>query len=156
MKLRELAHARTGDKGDTSQISVIAYEPGDYAFLAEHVTAERVRAHFAPILRGEVTRYELPGLGALNFVMTGALAGGVTRSLSLDAHGKCLGSVLLELEIPDRMLEQNTGTVLDGRQVPATEAGRNAHFRADLDDAARRRFLAEFPHAPSAGSSARA
>jgi len=102
MKLRELAHARTGDKGDTSQISVIAYDPGDYAFLAEHVTAERVRAHFAAIVRGKVIRYKLPGLGALNFVMTRALAGGVTRSLSLDAHGKCLGTVLLELEIPDR------------------------------------------------------
>lgn len=102
MQLRELAHTRTGDKGDTSQISVIAHEEGDYAFLAEHVTAKRVRAHFAVIVAGEVTRYELPGLGALNFVMTRALAGGVTQSLSLDAHGKCLGSVLLELEIPDR------------------------------------------------------
>jgi hypothetical protein len=101
MKLRELAHARTGDKGDTSQISVIAYDPGDYAFLAENVTAERVGAHFAPIVRGRVTRYELPGLAALNFVMEHALAGGVTRSLALDAHGKCLSSVLLELELPD-------------------------------------------------------
>jgi hypothetical protein len=102
MKLRELAHARTGDKGDTSQISVIAYDPGDYAFLAEHITTERVRAHFSEIVRGEVVRYELPGLGALNFVLQGALAGGVTRSLSLDAHGKCLSSVLLEMEVPDR------------------------------------------------------
>jgi hypothetical protein len=101
MKLREIAHARTGDKGDTSQISVIAYDPGDYAFLAEHVTADRVRAHFAATVRGEVRRYELPGLGALNFVMQGALAGGVTRSLALDAHGKCLSSALLDLELPD-------------------------------------------------------
>ena len=102
MRLRELAHARTGDKGDTSQISVIAYDEGDYAYLAEHVTAERVRAHFSAIVRGDVVRYELPGLGALNFVMDRALAGGVTRSLALDAHGKCLSSLLLELEIPDR------------------------------------------------------
>lgn len=101
MQLRELAHTRTGDKGDTSQISVIAYDPGDYGFLAGHVTAERVRAHFGAIVRGTVTRYELPGLGALNFVLGHALAGGVTRSLSLDAHGKCLSSVLLELELPD-------------------------------------------------------
>jgi hypothetical protein len=101
MKLHELAHARTGDKGDTSQISVIAYDEGDYAFLAEHVTAERVRAHFASLVSGDVTRYELPGLAALNFVMERALAGGVTRSLSLDAHGKCLGSILLELELPN-------------------------------------------------------
>ncbi|MBV8316050.1 MAG: hypothetical protein JOZ53_14000 [Planctomycetaceae bacterium] len=102
MRLRELAHCRTGDKGDTSQISVIAYEDGDYAYLAEHVTADRVRAHFAGIVQGEVKRYELPGLGALNFVMERALGSGVTRSLSLDAHGKCLSSLLLELEIPDR------------------------------------------------------
>ncbi len=102
MRLRELAHARTGDKGDTSQISVIAYDPGDYAWLAEHVTEARVRAHFAAILKGEVTRYELPALGALNFVLTAALAGGVTRSLALDPHGKTLASLLLELDLPDR------------------------------------------------------
>ncbi len=102
MRLRELAHARAGDKGNISQVSVIAHDPGDYAFLAEHVTAERVRAHFASIAGGAVQRYELPGLGALNFVLHGALSGGVTRSLALDAHGKCLGAVLLELELPDR------------------------------------------------------
>ena len=102
MRLRELAHARTGDKGDTSQISVIAHDPGDYAYLAEHVTTERVRAHFAAIVLGKVTRYELPGLGALNFVMEHALAGGVTRSLALDPHGKCLASVLLDIDLPDR------------------------------------------------------
>ncbi len=102
MQLRELAHARTGDKGNVSQISVIAREPGDFAFLAEHVTAERVRAHLAPTGAERVDRHELPGLGALNFVLHGALAGGVTRSLALDAHGKCLGAVLLEMEVPDR------------------------------------------------------
>lgn len=101
MKLHLLAHARTGDKGDTSNISVIAYEPGDYAFLAEHVTAERVRAHLASTVRGTVTRYELPGLGALNFVLEQALGGGVTRSLALDTHGKSLSSSLLELDLPD-------------------------------------------------------
>lgn len=104
MKLRDLAHARTGDKGDTSNISVIAYEPGDYAFLAEHVTAERVRTHMAATVRGKVTRYELPGLGALNFVLEQALGGGVTRSLALDTHGKSLSSSLLELELPDPQL----------------------------------------------------
>jgi hypothetical protein len=110
MKLRELAHARTGDKGDTSQISLIAYDAGDYAWLAEHVTAERVRAHFGAIVRGKVTRYELPALAALNFVLEQALAGGVTRSLALDAHGKCLSSVLLELDIPDRQRQPQTVT----------------------------------------------
>lgn len=100
MKLRDLAHARTGDKGDTSNISVIAYEPGDFAYLAEHVTADRVRAHLQ--VAGPVTRYELPGLGALNFVLERALGGGVTRSLALDTHGKSLSSSLLELEMPDQ------------------------------------------------------
>ena len=102
MQLRELAHARTGDKGDTAQISVIAYEPGDFAWLAEQVTADRVWEHFAGLVRGSVVRYELPDLGALNFVLHHALDGGVTRSLALDAHGKCLSSVLLELELPVR------------------------------------------------------
>ena len=102
MKLRELAHARTGDKGDVSNISVIAYEAGDYAFLAEHVTVERVRTHLADVVRGKVERYELPGLGALNFVLHEALGGGVTRSLALDPHGKSLSSSLIEMEIPDR------------------------------------------------------
>ena len=109
MRLRELAHARTGDKGDTSQISVIAHDPGDFSFLAEHVTVARVAAHFASVVRGEVVRYELPGLGALNFVMQHALATGVTRSLALDPHGKCLGSLLLELELPDRQQPLRSG-----------------------------------------------
>jgi hypothetical protein len=100
MKLREIAHSRTGDKGDTSNISVIAYDRADYALLERHVTAERVAEHFAGIVRGEVTRYTLPQLGALNFVLRRALGGGVTRSLALDAHGKCLGSALLALELP--------------------------------------------------------
>ena len=102
MKLREIAHSRTGDKGNTSNISVIAYDEKDYPLLEKHVTAERVKAHFAEIVEGEVTRYELPGIGALNFVLRGALAGGVTRSLALDAHGKGLSSAILNLDIPDR------------------------------------------------------
>ena len=99
--LRDLAHARTGDKGDTSSISLVAYEPSDYPLLARRVTASRVKAHLGEIVRGEVTRYELPGLGALNFVLEGALGGGVTRSLALDAHGKALGSALLSMEIDE-------------------------------------------------------
>lgn len=100
MKLREIAHSRTGDKGDTSNISVIAFKEADYGLLREHVTAERVKAHFAGIVMGEVTRYELPNIGALNFVLTKALGGGVTRSLALDAHGKSLSSALLDLDMP--------------------------------------------------------
>src|SRR6516165_2675533 len=99
MKLREIAHSRTGDKGNTSNISVIAYEAKDYPLLVAEVTAARVKAHFAGVVEGDVVRYELPKIGALNFVMTGTLGGGVTRSLALDAHGKSLSSALLDLEI---------------------------------------------------------
>lgn len=98
-KLRDLAHARTGDKGDTSNIAVIAYDLDDYEFLRAELTAERVRTYFRGIVHGEVRRYELPRLGALNFVMSGALGGGVTRSLALDAHGKSLGSALLGIDL---------------------------------------------------------
>jgi hypothetical protein len=101
MRLRAIAHSRTGDKGDTSNIAVIAYDPKDYARLERHVTAERVKQHFADIVKGEVVRYTLPSIGALNFVMRRALAGGVTRSLALDAHGKCLSSAILDLEITE-------------------------------------------------------
>ena len=101
MTLREIAHARTGDKGETCNISLVAFEARDYPRLAAHATVERVKTLFAGIVRGDVVRYELPHVGALNFVMTRALGGGVTRSLALDAHGKSLSSLLLTLEIPD-------------------------------------------------------
>lgn len=100
-QLRDLAHARAGDKGDTSNISLIAYDPADYPLLARAVTAERVRRLFGSLVTGEVVRYELPAIGALNFVLYGALGGGVTRSLGLDAHGKCLGQILLGMAIED-------------------------------------------------------
>lgn len=99
MMLRALAHARSGDKGDISNISVIAYDLADFSRLSAAVTAERVKAHLGVIVRGEIQRHELPELGALNFVLHGALAGGVTRSLALDAHGKSLSSCLLSMEI---------------------------------------------------------
>lgn len=100
MKLRDIAHSRTGDKGDISNISVIAFDGKDYPLIEAYLTPERVKAHFAGIVHGEVVRYAIPSIGALNFVMRSALGGGVTRSLALDAHGKCLASALLELEIP--------------------------------------------------------
>jgi hypothetical protein len=106
MKLREIAHSRTGDKGNISNISVIAYDEKYYPWLLHQVTSVRVKAHFAGIVEGEVVRYELPKLFALNFVMDRALGGGVTRSLALDAHGKSLSSALLDLEIdavPNRL-----------------------------------------------------
>jgi len=105
MKLRQLAHSRTGDKGNTSSISVIAYDEQDYPLLLRHMTSERVKAHFGELVAGEVSRYEIPSLGALNFVLRQALGGGVTRSLILDTHGKSLSSALLDLEVPE---ETNT------------------------------------------------
>ena len=99
MKLREIAHSRTGDKGNTSNISVIAYDKSYYQLLREHVTAEHIKALFAGIVDGDVVRYELPNIGALNFVMRKALGGGVTRSLALDAHGKGLSSALLDMDL---------------------------------------------------------
>jgi hypothetical protein len=99
MKLRELAHSRTGDKGNIVNLSVIAYREGDFPLLLEKLTAESVKAHFSGIVKGEVQRYELPLIGALNFVLHDALGGGVTRSLALDKHGKSLSSMLLDMDI---------------------------------------------------------
>jgi hypothetical protein len=99
MLLRDIAHTRTGDKGNRSTLSVIAYDLKDFALLEKALTPERVRQHYAGIVHGPVERYSLPQLGALNFVMHQALGGGVTRSLALDAHGKCLSAHLLSLVI---------------------------------------------------------
>jgi hypothetical protein len=103
LPLRELAHARSGDKGDTSNVGVIAYDEADYPLLRDQVTAERVRGLYGTLVLGEVTRYELPNIGALNFVLRGALQGGVTTSLALDPHGKTRSSLILDLavEVPD-------------------------------------------------------
>jgi len=101
MKLRDIAHSRAGDKGETLNLSLIAFRPEHYALLEKYVTADRVRAHFAGVAQGEVIRYTLPSLHAMNFVLKEALGGGVTRALSLDSHGKCMSSVLLDMEIPN-------------------------------------------------------
>ena len=99
MKLRDIAHSRTGDKGNISNISVIAFDAKLYPLICSQVTAARVKTLFAGIVMGEVVRYELPNIAALNFVMDQALGGGVTRSLAHDAHGKSLSSALLDLDI---------------------------------------------------------
>ena len=93
--LYELAHARTGDKGNKINISLIAYRAQDYDLLVAQVTPERVAAHFAHRQPGLVTRYLLPGLGAMNFVLEDVLDGGVNDSLNLDMHGKGLSFHLL-------------------------------------------------------------
>ena len=97
--LREIAHARAGDKGDASNIGVIAYRPEYYPLLVEQVTVERVRRHFGELVRGPITRFEMPNVDALNFVLEQALGGGVTRSLSLDPHGKSYGALILTLPV---------------------------------------------------------
>lgn len=98
-RLHQLAHARTGDKGNRSTLTVVAYDPQDYPRLRAQLTSERVRAHCAGFVQGRVERFELPQLGALQFVLHDALAGGVTRSLALDAHGKCLSSHILSMDV---------------------------------------------------------
>jgi hypothetical protein len=103
MQLRKVAHCRAGDKGNTSNVCIIAYHQKHYPLLLKEVTAERVRRLLGSMVAGNVTRYELPKLGALNFVLDQALGGGVTRSLALDAHGKALSSALLRLEIADAL-----------------------------------------------------
>ena len=99
MLLRDIAHTRTGDKCDRSTISVIAYDRLHFELLERCLTPERMMAHFEGIAKGPVFRYSLPQLGALNFVMHNALGGGVTRSLALDPHGKCLSAKLLSFKI---------------------------------------------------------
>ncbi|MDR3561474.1 MAG: hypothetical protein P4N41_19075 [Negativicutes bacterium] len=101
MKLREIAHSRTGDKGNTSNISVIAYDPAYFPLLEKYITADKMKEYFAEIVQGDVIRYTLPNIAALNFVMHKALGGGVTRTLALDIHGKSLASALGNMEVPD-------------------------------------------------------
>ena len=103
VRLLALAHARSGDKGDTANVGVIARRPEFYPILQREVTAPRVAAHFTGMLTGGVERFELPNLGALNFLLHGALGGGGTVSLKTDAQGKTLSSALLrmEIEVPD-------------------------------------------------------
>ncbi|MFT5507699.1 MAG: hypothetical protein ACI89J_000767 [Hyphomicrobiaceae bacterium] len=99
VRLHEIAHARAGDKGNTSNISVWAYDPGDYLLIKEQLTAERIKAAFPDLIQGDVVRYELEHLHGLNFVLGEALEGGVNTSLGLDSHGKSWSFLVLGLEI---------------------------------------------------------
>ena len=105
LKLQHVAHVRSGDKGNTSNVTVIAYEQELYPFLKEQLTAEAFRDFYAGIVTGTVTRYEVDKLGVLNFVAEGALGGGVSRSLCLDNYGKALSAAVLgfEIEVPDSL-----------------------------------------------------
>jgi len=99
MKLYDIAHSRAGDKGNTLTLSLIPYNEADYPMLCEKVTAARVGNHLKDIVKGNVVRYDLPNISSLLFVCQDALAGGVTTSLRVDAHGKTLSYALLEMEI---------------------------------------------------------
>ena len=100
MKLKEIAHVRTGDKGNLCNICVIPYDPGNYPLLKRVLTPERVRNYYHEICKGPVARYEVDAIQGLNFVLEDSLGGGVTRSLAIDKHGKSLGMALLEMELP--------------------------------------------------------
>jgi hypothetical protein len=99
VRLGEIAHARSGDKGSSANVGVIAYTPAGFEYLRRYLTAERVAEYFAPLGPARTVRYELPGLGALNFVLHGVLAGGGSRSLRVDAQGKALGQAILEMPL---------------------------------------------------------
>ncbi len=103
VRLLDIAHARSGDKGDTANVGVIALQPRWYAILERHLTRERVAEHFAGLITGGVERFELPNLNALNFLLHGALDGGGTLSLKTDAQGKVFSTALLRLvlDVPD-------------------------------------------------------
>jgi hypothetical protein len=97
--LSEIAHGRSGDKGDTANIGIIACDPRYYPVLIREVTTDRVKAHLGKLVCGDVVRYELPNLGALNFLLHEALGGGGTLSLRTDAQGKTFSAALLRMEI---------------------------------------------------------
>ena len=103
IKLHEIAHARAGDKGNTSNVSVWVYDPGDYPLLKEQLTAARIKSAFPDLIQGEVKRYAIDQLHGLNFVMGDALEGGVNTSLGLDSHGKSWSFLILglEIDVPD-------------------------------------------------------
>jgi hypothetical protein len=107
--LRELAHARSGDKGSSANIGVIAYTPDGYLFLQKYLTTERVQEYFKPLGVTSAKRFELPNLKALNFLLHNALAEGGSRSLRIDSQGKALGQAILQMsiEIPEEILKKS-------------------------------------------------
>ena len=118
VKLREIAHARSGEKGDIVNISVIAYREEDYELIEKRVTVASVRELFGPITKGEIRRYEVPNVGALNFVLEGALGGGRSRTLAFDESGKALSSLILtmDIEVPDTYIKRSEAVKKRGFQ----------------------------------------
>ena len=118
MRLYRMAHARSGDKGDGSNVGLIAYDDRGYEILKREVTAEKVKAHFGEIVRGRVDRYEVPNLRALNFILHDSLGGGGSASLLTDAQGKTHGMALLlmEVDVPEDYSPQPAG--VSGAEYP--------------------------------------
>ncbi len=117
IRLVHLAHARSGDKGDTANVGVIAYRPQDFELLREQLTPAAVKAHFGEMIEGEVERFELTNLHALNFLLHGALDGGGTMSLMNDAQGKVFSTAMLRMEVE---VSQETADAVTGKgRVPA-------------------------------------
>ena len=123
LPLYALAHARSGDKGDGSNVGVIAYDQTSFAILREHLTPLKVKEHFAGIVLGEVRRFELPNLMALNFLLGESLGGSGSASLKTDAQGKTHGMAMLrmEIEVPDDYEPPEAGTA--GSMAPDGELG---------------------------------
>ena len=107
--LREIAHCRSGEKGNHSNVTVVAYDIGDYPHLKECVTVEAVQKLYGPITKGKITRYEVPLIGAMNFVLEDVLEGGRSRTLAFEESGKALSSLMLTLElaVPDSFVERS-------------------------------------------------
>jgi hypothetical protein len=108
IKLLQLAHARSGDKGDTANVGIISYKPEYYEFLSRELTPERVKKHFSGICQGEVERFDLPNIAAFNFLLHESLGGGGTKTLRHDAQGKTLSTAFLrmELEVPEELARE--------------------------------------------------
>ena len=115
IQLTRLAHARSGDKGDTANVGLIALRDEFYSLLRREVTAERVKKHFAGICHGKVDRFELPNLGALNFILPNILDGGGSMNLRIDAQGKALGQALLEMmiDVPEGLIFTETNASVE-------------------------------------------
>jgi hypothetical protein len=119
VRLLDIAHARSGDKGDTANVGLIALKPEWYPILERYVTVERVRKHFKGVITGDVERFELPNLGALNFLLHGALGGGGTLSLKTDAQGKVFSTAMLRMTLDIPSSEARVLPIPGGGKGPA-------------------------------------
>ena len=109
IQLIKIAHARSGDKGDTANVGIIALEPEYYEIIKEQVTVERVKEHYGEMVKGDVERFEMPNIGALNFLLHHALGGGGTETLKHDAQGKTYSTSMLRMmiDVPDNLIKDN-------------------------------------------------